>query len=689
MTEDLNHQNLSADADSAILYELFEEALHLHDTGNSYESVLLKCPQLLRQELQQQVEGATHLQLIAQAMVKPRNSQQQSVRRAEFLRAVQTMKGGSSIVTSEPSLLEQITDALQSFLDKLNGAVTQFSPRFSPALAMIALLLIGSVGVGTAAAQSLPGDMIYPVKEAFRETRVAIAPPSQKEETVQEIEMERRKDNAQAAINRPNVITVTQDLRFYQKGDSVWSIGGQTVLPGYPVDPYSNPGDVRAMELVGDPQPGDLVELTYEIIPGKPNLVYGVRLVVVEPAVPPTPASTPIPGTTPEQVPTPTATAELNLCEPSPPAGWIVYRVQQGDTLSSLSPKVGKPVAFIKQVNCLRSDMILLGGNLYLPYVVGVTDGPTEQVYALPTSVPYMTVAPVATSTEVLLPTPEATPTVELIVTATDEGVGASGDETGSPTPTAEEIATEAASTAESTVLASETPVPNATFTPTPESTATSNGASSGTDTPISATTAAATETPVTETPATSTQTPKAGTPGAEETATLVETPTANMTPTDALVPTDTPVPAETTPIATATVATPIIEPATDVPVETPTLESSGEEDKSDGLATVAVEATTDSATPVPTSIPPTPEPPTPEPPTPEPPTPVSAGGESTTGDGVEQSVNNMPVTVATEPAPLPPTAIPQPTEAVVAAEVPDSEPPVPEPTLADSTGTP
>ena len=50
-----------------------------------------------------------------------------------------------------------------------------------------------------------------------------------------------------------------------------------------------------------------------------------------------------------------------------PPADWLTYNVQDGDTLYSLAERSGTDVDALKLVNCLTSELILIDQALYLP----------------------------------------------------------------------------------------------------------------------------------------------------------------------------------------------------------------------------------------------------------------------------------------------------------------------------------
>jgi LysM repeat protein len=86
----------------------------------------------------------------------------------------------------------------------------------------------------------------------------------------------------------------------------------------------------------------------------------------------PTPSPTVMPRRTqPSTVPPtspPTVSVNPTVCQPSPPAGWIEYRVQGGDTLSGLAAATGTTQAELRAVNCLDGDLIVADTPLFLPY---------------------------------------------------------------------------------------------------------------------------------------------------------------------------------------------------------------------------------------------------------------------------------------------------------------------------------
>jgi polyisoprenyl-teichoic acid--peptidoglycan teichoic acid transferase len=70
----------------------------------------------------------------------------------------------------------------------------------------------------------------------------------------------------------------------------------------------------------------------------------------------------------PSPVPSPVAVTPLP-CEP--PQDWVTYVIQEDDTLYSLARVHGTDVEVLQRVNCLASDVILVGQELYVPALEG------------------------------------------------------------------------------------------------------------------------------------------------------------------------------------------------------------------------------------------------------------------------------------------------------------------------------
>lgn len=82
-----------------------------------------------------------------------------------------------------------------------------------------------------------------------------------------------------------------------------------------------------------------------------------------------------------------------------PPANWVIYIVQPGDTLYNISQRVDATVNQLIEANCLSSDSIRSGQKLYVPRQPAPIPSPTKP--------PAVTKVPKPSST----PIPTATPT--------------------------------------------------------------------------------------------------------------------------------------------------------------------------------------------------------------------------------------------------------------------------------------
>jgi LysM repeat protein len=124
------------------------------------------------------------------------------------------------------------------------------------------------------------------------------------------------------------------------------------------------------------------------------------------------------PTTNPKQVPTkvvsPAATVAVPLkpsatltpvCEQ--PETWVVYTVQEGEVLFNLALETGATVDEVKQANCLTSNILSIGQELWLPTLPPThTPTPTLTSTPLPTARP-----PRSSPTKTPPPPPLATAT--------------------------------------------------------------------------------------------------------------------------------------------------------------------------------------------------------------------------------------------------------------------------------------
>ncbi|HLF90050.1 MAG TPA: LysM peptidoglycan-binding domain-containing protein [Anaerolineales bacterium] len=189
--------------------------------------------------------------------------------------------------------------------------------------------------------------------------------------------------------------------------------------------------------------------------------------------VPPFPEDTATPIGVVTETPTPTSAPVFlptTAIPCGPPAGWITYKVQSGDTLYSISRAYYTTVFALQNANCLTGTKIITGQILYVPNVA--TRTPT------PTPLPPLTFTPTNTP-----PTPTATPTNTSppLPTGTTPPTNTS---TPTETPAGTALPTETA-TPTATSIESPTPIPlSATYTPTNLSTSTNTPNPTPSDTP-------------------------------------------------------------------------------------------------------------------------------------------------------------------------------------------------------------
>lgn len=191
-----------------------------------------------------------------------------------------------------------------------------------------------------------------------------------------------------------------------------------------------------------------------------------------------------------------------------PPNWWVRYTVQAGDTMFSLARSRGTTVSQIINANCMVSTRLYTGRQIYLP-PGGATAVPTATPVPPPTRTPRPTNTAVPpTNTATPPPVATMTPTMTSTAVTISPTHTATATVTGTATPTA------SATTTATTVPVTATFTPTSTATPVPPTHTATSVPPTNTATPLPTHTATAV-------PPTSTWTP---TP---------EPPTATPTPTD------------------------------------------------------------------------------------------------------------------------------------------------------------
>jgi LysM repeat protein len=230
------------------------------------------------------------------------------------------------------------------------------------------------------------------------------------------------------------------------------------------------------VQAFGDLPPGVTPTITRTVMEFSPNMtmIYELTAVASGTSSPQLSQAIPVTGESSSTLTeTLTATPSPTAIACTLPDGWVVYTVKLWDNLYWLSLSVRTSVEDLVAVNCLTSETLIVGQQLYLPYYppkasftasksLTPTDPPPTRTYTrtnTPTST--RTPSPTFTFTASLLP-PTSTPLPTDTPTETP---------TNTPEPT---------STPEPTAIVTETPPPTPTDTPTDEPTATPNEVDTG-----------------------------------------------------------------------------------------------------------------------------------------------------------------------------------------------------------------
>ena len=254
------------------------------------------------------------------------------------------------------------------------GLQELFSPRalrLAPLIVTLALVLFSTTTVVTITQAAVPGDLAYTLKQWIRKQELELAPASQRDLVRQEQERELAEDVAKAAsrADANSAIIQAEDTQvYYGRNGRLLKIGGLIVMDRY--QPDANVEVFKEMTVEGDLQPGAQVNLTYQIMPGQSDTVQGIAVTVVAP-----PNESELIEL---DVPTSELT-EAGTCSVSQPEGWVPYHVQSGDNLTFLANRGGTSVSKIVEVNCLDSDEIVIGTQLYVPANSLKTDLPLLQ----------------------------------------------------------------------------------------------------------------------------------------------------------------------------------------------------------------------------------------------------------------------------------------------------------------------
>jgi LysM repeat protein len=376
--------------------EVFAEAVDRIEAGESLEQVLASYPPTAREELFEMLSIIQVAQDIRHDPI-PRPSQaRRTAAKESFLAAAARMRDEEQqapaarpvtavppvttaaprpkpvaaparpatrrqTVTRRASLWEQMVEGLQTVFS--NRAL-----RLAPLIVTLAIVLFSTSTLVTLAQTAVPGDLAYTFKQWIRKQELQLASPDRRASVLLEQERELAEDVAKAAerADQNSALIRAEDTQiYYGRNGRLLEIGGLTVMDRY--QPDANAEVFKAMDVVGDLQPGALVQINYQILPGQTDTVQGISLTVVAP-----------PTETPAAAPD-TVRPQVVGCTPVQPEGWVPYEVKVGDNLTFLANRGGATVARIVEANCLDSETILIGAKLYVPAGSLKTDVPVLQ----------------------------------------------------------------------------------------------------------------------------------------------------------------------------------------------------------------------------------------------------------------------------------------------------------------------
>ena len=166
---------------------------------------------------------------------------------------------------------------------------------------------------------------------------------------------------------------------------------------------------------------GDTLESLAQTYQTSPEALIEANCLIIEKLSPGSQLFVPklVASLTPTRTSTPRPTTAPCVGHPS---GWVIYIIQPGDTLFSLSQSFGVSVSMLQEANCMgNSILIRVGDKLWVPNVPtqtpGVSPSPTPSTTATLAATP--TPSKTATDSPVDTPTPTSTNTATSTSTAT------------------------------------------------------------------------------------------------------------------------------------------------------------------------------------------------------------------------------------------------------------------------------
>jgi len=241
--------------------------------------------------------------------------------------------------------------------------------RTLPLVASFVIMLALTLGATTILAEnSLPGDPLYGLKRLTESVRLSIAADRNAIESQFD---ERRITEIEQLLAQRRAAEVTFEGELEGTNNSVWSVAGLSVqvAPDTPGAASARVGDILEIQASTTDEGQIVATNIRRISEGLPSVPTAVPTTEI-PTQKPSPTVTPSPSPTSRPTLPAQAQPSPTSCVASQPQGWVVYRVQPGDNLSTLAATTGTTLERLTEVNCLTDrSLIVTGQHLYLPVV--------------------------------------------------------------------------------------------------------------------------------------------------------------------------------------------------------------------------------------------------------------------------------------------------------------------------------
>lgn len=407
------------------LYEILDSCVDRIGRGDPVERCLASHPQ-------QASELAPALALSAELLQIPRLEPAQRVTAAGRARMMAAFNGGERRGFVPFSWLERRNGISRQAVRRNRGLATLLKGAVAIALM---LLIAGSLAV-TAAADTLPGDTLYPIKRTWEEARMAVTlQESARRQLTGEMERRRRQEvEAVLELGRQAEVEFVGQLQTVTP--AMWLVDGLEVRIS------------SETEIGGDIQPGKRVAVRARV--AEEGILTALKI-----------------SARPEEGPSPIAPTTAPSPHPTQPAA-----------TATLAPTRGAPATLEATPLPPRTDLV--EATATSPAVATISEPPTREASATPTATHQPTREPAATFEATRAHLPSRTPEPTL---ASHQDVAATSTPEKRPTdaPTAEATATQRPVTdvrpsPTPTQPAAREPTPTREATPTPQSNSLGDG---------------------------------------------------------------------------------------------------------------------------------------------------------------------------------------------------------------------